>query len=85
MVNEVITLLCPIIAAPGRGTEMKAALQQLAAATAKRIAREKKNRALRNNEYFLGQYEADMTQDAIYTETEQRLGRPPRRECLCPT
>lgn len=33
MVNEVITLLCPIIAAPGRGAEMKAALQQLAAAT----------------------------------------------------
>ena len=55
------------------------------AATAKRIAREKKNRALRDNEYFLGKYEADMTQDAIYTETEQRLGRPPRRECLCPT
>ena len=35
MVNEVITLLCPIIAAPGRGAEMKAALQQLAAATTK--------------------------------------------------
>ena len=33
MVNEVITLLCPINAAPGRGAEMKAALQQLAAAT----------------------------------------------------
>ena len=33
MVNEVITLLCPINAAPGRGAEMKAALQELAAAT----------------------------------------------------
>ena len=50
------------------------------ATTAKRIAREKKNRALRDNEYFLGQYEADMTQEAIYAETERRLGRPPRRE-----
>lgn len=33
MINEVITLLCPINAAPGRGAEMKAALVQLAAAT----------------------------------------------------
>ena len=33
MINEVITLLCPIKAAPGRGCAMKAALQQLAAAT----------------------------------------------------
>ena len=33
MVNEIITLLCPINAAPGRGEEMKAALQELAAAT----------------------------------------------------
>lgn len=55
------------------------------AATAKRIAREKKNRALRDNEYFLTQYEADMTQDAIYSEAEQCLGRPPRKESLCLT
>lgn len=33
MINEVITLLCPINAAPGKGSEMKTALQQLAAAT----------------------------------------------------
>ena len=33
MINEIITLLCPINAVPGRGAEMKAALQQLAAAT----------------------------------------------------
>ena len=33
MINEVITLLCPINAVPGRGAEMKAALVQLAAAT----------------------------------------------------
>ena len=33
MINEIITLLCPIKAAPGKGAEMKAALQELAAAT----------------------------------------------------
>ena len=33
MINEVITLLCPINAAPGRGAEMQAALRELAAAT----------------------------------------------------
>lgn len=33
MVNEIITLLCPINAAPGKGAELKAALQTLAAAT----------------------------------------------------
>ena len=33
MINEVITLLCPINAAPGRGAEMQDALRQLAAAT----------------------------------------------------
>lgn len=33
MINEVITLLCPINGKPGKGGELKAALQQLAAAT----------------------------------------------------
>ena len=33
MINEIITLLCPINAAPGKGAELKAALQELAAAT----------------------------------------------------
>ena len=33
MVNEIITLLCPINAKAGRGAELKAALQELAAAT----------------------------------------------------
>ena len=35
MTNEVITLLCPIHAAAGRGSELKAALQTLAAETVK--------------------------------------------------
>ena len=35
MNSEVITLLCPIHAAPGRGSELKTALQNLAAATVK--------------------------------------------------
>lgn len=58
-------------------------LDQEFAATAKRIARGKRDWALRDNEYFLHQYEADMTQEAIYAQTEQQLGRPPRREELC--
>lgn len=33
MINETITLLCPVIAKPGRGEELKSALQTLAAAT----------------------------------------------------
>ena len=33
MVNEIITLLCPIYAKTGKGAELKAALQELAAAT----------------------------------------------------
>lgn len=33
--SEVITLLCPIFAAPGKGAEMKAALAALAAETVK--------------------------------------------------
>ena len=35
MTNEVITLLCPINAAAGRGSELKTALQALAAETVK--------------------------------------------------
>ena len=48
------------------------------ATTAKRIAREKRDRAIRDNGYFTKQYEEEMTQKTIYAETEQVLGRPPQ-------
>ena len=35
MINEVITLLCPIHAAPGKGEALKLALKELASNTAK--------------------------------------------------
>ena len=47
------------------------------AAAAKRIARNRKNRAISDNQYFLERYNEEMTQQAIYTETERTLGRPP--------
>ena len=47
------------------------------AAAAKRIARNRKNRAISDNQYFLERYNEEMTQEAIYTETERTLGRPP--------
>ena len=48
------------------------------AAAAKRIARNRKNRAISDNQYFLEQYNEEMTQEAIYAETERVLGRPPQ-------
>ena len=48
------------------------------ATTAKQIAREKRDRAIRDNGYFTKQYEEEMTQKTIYAETEQVLGRPPQ-------
>jgi hypothetical protein len=48
------------------------------AAAAKRIARNRKNRAISDNQYFLERYNEEMTQEAIYAETERTLGRPPR-------
>ena len=43
------------------------------ATTAKKIAREKLNRATKNNDYYITSYEQDMTQEAIYAETEKQL------------
>ena len=43
------------------------------ATTAKKIAREKLNRATKNNDYYTTSYEQDMTQEAIYAETEKQL------------
>jgi len=40
---------------------------------AKRIAKEKLNQAIKNNNYFTTHYEQEMTQEAIYTETEKQL------------
>lgn len=50
------------------------------AQTAKEIARKKRDRANRNSEYLQTQYESEMTQEVIYDETEQALGRPPRTQ-----
>lgn len=52
---------------------------------AKEIARKKRDRANRNSEYLQTQYESEMTQEVIYGETEQALGRPPRiqKETAC--
>lgn len=43
------------------------------AKTAKKIAREKLNRALKNNDYYTSRYEQEMTQEAIYAETEKQM------------
>lgn len=44
---------------------------------AKALARNKRDRALRDHNYYVSEYENEMTQEAIYTQTEQILGRPP--------
>lgn len=55
------------------------------AQTAKEIAKKKRDRANRNSEYLRTEYESEMTQKAIYIETEQAMGRPPRarKEIAC--
>lgn len=55
------------------------------AQTAKEIAKKKRDRANRNSEYLRTEYESEMTQKAIYIETEQAMGRPPRarKETAC--
>lgn len=45
------------------------------ALTAKKLARDKRSRALKDNTYFLKQYKQEMSQDSIYAETEKLLGR----------
>lgn len=40
---------------------------------AKKIAKEKMNLAIKNNVYFTTRYEQEMTQEAIYAETEKQL------------
>lgn len=47
------------------------------ALTAKKIAQDKRSRALKDNAYFLRQYKQEMSQESIYAETERVLGRPP--------
>ncbi len=49
---------------------------------AKKIARRLRDRAIRDNEYLLGNYPQDMTSEAIYEATQRALGRPPKRERL---
>lgn len=44
---------------------------------AKTLARNKRDKALRNNRYYISEYENEMTQEAIYTQTQHLLGRPP--------
>ena len=44
---------------------------------AKALARNKRDRALRDHNYYVSEYANEMTQEAIYTQTEQILGRPP--------
>lgn len=43
------------------------------AIAAKKIAKEKMNQAIKNNDYFTTRYAHEMTQEAIYTETEKQL------------
>lgn len=50
------------------------------ARTAKRIAKDRQNKALWDNEYYAKHYEAEMTQEAIYAAAEQALGRPPEKK-----
>ena len=44
---------------------------------AKALARNKRDKALRDNRYFVSEYEKEMAQEAIYAETQRLLGRPP--------
>jgi hypothetical protein len=44
---------------------------------AKALARNKRDRALRDNHYYVSEYENEMTQEAIYAQTQQLLSRPP--------
>ena len=44
---------------------------------AKALARNKRDKALRDNGYYTSEYENEMTQEAIYAQTQQLLGRPP--------
>ena len=44
---------------------------------AKALARNKRDRALRDHNYYVEEYENEMTQDAVYAQTQQILGRPP--------
>ena len=50
------------------------------AETAKRIAKDRQSKALRDNEYYLKYYESEMTQETIYAAAEQELGRPPEKQ-----
>ena len=43
------------------------------ATAAKGLAKEKMNFAIKNNNYFTTYYEQEMTQEAIYAETEKQL------------
>ena len=44
---------------------------------AKALARNKRDRALRDHHYYVSEYENEMTQEAIYAQTQLLLGRPP--------
>lgn len=44
---------------------------------AKALARNKRDKALRDNRYYISEYENEMTQEAIYAQTRQLLGRSP--------
>lgn len=44
---------------------------------AKALDRNKRDKALRDNGYYTGEYENEMTQEAIYAQTQQLLGKPP--------
>ena len=52
-------------------------IDQEFAKKAKALARNKRDKALRDNGYYTGEYGNEMTQEAIYAETQQLLGRPP--------
>ena len=43
------------------------------AKAAKKIAKEKLDQATKNNDYYTSRYEQEMTQEAIYAETEKRM------------
>ena len=51
------------------------------AAAAKRIAKERLDMATKNNAYFTTQYEQEMTQEAIYAEAEQLMGKEREKQC----
>jgi len=50
------------------------------AKAAKRIAKDRQSKALRDNEYYLKHYESEMTQEAVYAAAERELGRPPEKQ-----